>query len=381
MVTSIWVTMVAFCCLLSSDTGLASDINFKFQWRGKTLFLDPNAAIGKDKATEGLLFKMPDVEPTQENTLPLIPDAAPTFPGSRQFLFLNEMKFRELISDSINSFDGKMVRCFVDDSTGLIHPEGVACRILEKKSLKSGEIMCIIEAYQRMRVDSFHRKATSSYLTAVVSDSPEPLTLEADQAEVVRSNEETSMLLYIALKTYLRLVTLRFKNIYTEDDEEYGGEKYLCISPAIYKNRPRGFGGTRVESVADQQERHTLFSYAVGNLIKSSSYLMQRLVEGDTQTRLRGLLKILNSANANVANYLRAGIGSNAEDVNRLISKSEDPSDEPEDILPPANYRELCLDMIQLYEDWQVEEDEVADEKKFDYELVDDDDGEMEAFQ
>jgi hypothetical protein len=249
--------------------------------RGRTLFLDPNRG-GAAKATEGLLFKMPDVEASDENSLPLIPDESPTFPGSRQFLFLNEMKWRELIFDCVQRFDGRMVRVFVDDSTGtstyhqyptyytvtinttknttgLIHPEGVECRILERKSLKSGEIMCVIEATKRLVVESTYRKPTASYLTAVVSSSLEYEEMDQEKlARSVKQNQDTCINVYCALKAYLRLVALRFKNIYTEDDEEYGNERYLCISPAIYKYRPSiTTEGTQVEeSLEEQQTRH-----------------------------------------------------------------------------------------------------------------------------
>lgn len=353
--TSIWT--VALCCLLLSDLGLANNINYKFQWRGVTLFLDP--ATGVAKATEGLPFKMPEVEPTPENSLPLIPDDTPVFPGSRQFLFLNEMKFRELICDSVNLFDGKMVRCLVDDRTGLIHPEGVACRILEKKSLKSGEIMCVIEAYTRMRVESTHRKETSSYLTAIVSPSPEPTVPDEALSELVRCNEEASIKLYSVLKAYLRLVALRIKNTYKETDAEYGQEKYLCLSPQIHQHRPPNpadrFGGAVAETLQEKHIRQREFSYAVGNLIKSSSYMMQRLVEGDTGGRLGGLLQVINAAN----NVMRSGVkGITSEDVDEQLLLSADPADLAIDLLPPSDYKELSLDMIQMMDDFEVDEDE-----------------------
>jgi hypothetical protein len=90
---------------------------------------------------QGLLFDLEDkypglvaTDPSYEHLeiLPLLPESAPAFPGSRHFLYINEMKFREMFSEMFKSKDKRMIRCFIDGD-GAIEPVAVICRIVEHK--------------------------------------------------------------------------------------------------------------------------------------------------------------------------------------------------------------------------------------------------------
>ena len=69
--------------------------------------------------------------------LPLLPESTVAFPGSKHFLFINEMKFRELFADMYKRKDHRLVRCFVREDGG-VEPEACICRVKESKPLLSG---------------------------------------------------------------------------------------------------------------------------------------------------------------------------------------------------------------------------------------------------
>ena len=125
-------------CLRLSDDGL-NELN-RFQWRDQTLYLKDKRMDGQ-APPQGLLFDLEDkypglvaTDPSYEHLeiLPLLPESAPAFPGSRHFLYINEMKFREMFSEMFKSKDKRMIRCFIDGD-GAIEPVAVICRIVEHK--------------------------------------------------------------------------------------------------------------------------------------------------------------------------------------------------------------------------------------------------------
>jgi hypothetical protein len=60
------------------------------------------------------------------------------------------------------------------------------------------------------------------------------------------------------------------------------------------------------ETNAEKSNRHKLFSYSIGNLMKSDPDVMQTLFEGDSLARLKGLMKILAMANNSMRSSLSA---------------------------------------------------------------------------
>jgi hypothetical protein len=49
----------------------------------------------------------------------MLPEARPSYPGHRQLVFSNEMKFRELMSDCQSIYSNELIRCYVDQSGGM----------------------------------------------------------------------------------------------------------------------------------------------------------------------------------------------------------------------------------------------------------------------
>ena len=90
-----------------------------FTWRGNVLKLKDIVQI----SAEGAPFKLETLDVsvdaaddtgsvTEEGGkgYPLLPEAKPVFPGHRQLVFSNEMKFRELMSDCQSMYSNELIR-------------------------------------------------------------------------------------------------------------------------------------------------------------------------------------------------------------------------------------------------------------------------------
>ena len=156
--------LTSFCCWLVYFPSYGISLE-GFRWRNTQLFLKfPSIFKGtflfeNDKYPPVELydpeFKPPKVEMMDDGLplidvdnditesmqsyefLPLLPESTVAFPGSKHFLFINEMKFRELFSDMNKRNDQRLVRCFVREDGG-VEPEACICRVKESKPLISG---------------------------------------------------------------------------------------------------------------------------------------------------------------------------------------------------------------------------------------------------
>lgn len=154
--------LTSFCCWLAYFPTFGIGLE-GFRWRNTQLFLkfpsifkgtfifendkyppvesyDPEFKPSKVEMTDdGLPLIDNDItESTQSyEFLPLLPESTVAFPGSKHFLFINEMKFRELFSDMNKRNDQRLVRCFVREDGG-VEPEACICRVKESKPLISG---------------------------------------------------------------------------------------------------------------------------------------------------------------------------------------------------------------------------------------------------
>ena len=77
--------------------------------------------------------------------LALMPFPTPLFPGSREFLYIYEMRFRTLMNDAEQQQGGSLGRCFISDE-GAVGKIGTRCTIVEQRRLQDGKGFFVIES-------------------------------------------------------------------------------------------------------------------------------------------------------------------------------------------------------------------------------------------
>ena len=340
--------------------------NRAFQWRDTTLFLKNN-----NEAFKGpMLFEQPNKFPefveeddilkysADHETLPILPEGTVAFPGSRHFLFINEMKFRELFSEIQRENDQRVIRCYVDRDGG-IEPVALLCNIIESRMLKSGMSMYVIEAESRIRIDKLIQKPNASYLTGYVKREDEV------SIDDVMGIEELCVEIYNNLKAYLRLAKLHSDMISTIMQVDSKDAQNLCLSSAIVRYRPDTTGKAILNEIDEESRmRQERFTCAVANLIQSTPSRMQRILEESTLCRLRSLAEMLNIASGQMKRELtmvETYKERNEKSIEEVLQKSFAPEDDSADLMPPQGYRELSLSQIAL-EDGEMLDDLIEGE-------------------
>jgi hypothetical protein len=111
-----------------------------FLWRGQNLYLRnpeslapfaPDVAIPLPTSGAGVFDVNVPLEPSGNERLALLPESTPAFLHSKNVLFVNELRFRQLLNDVYNE-NKHFVRAFVD-STGAIEPVQLKCRIMTRR--------------------------------------------------------------------------------------------------------------------------------------------------------------------------------------------------------------------------------------------------------
>ena len=248
-----------------------------FTWRGNVLRLKDITEVRME--TLPLKFDMIEKE------YPLLPEAMAAFPGHRQIVFSNEMKFRELMSDSQQLYSGEFIRCNVDQSGG-IERIGLLCRIMEKKSLKNGQAIYVTESFKRIQIGSMTIKSGKSYLS---STRAQEVSDEYVTEACIDQNEEASRALFEKLKRFLRISKLMVKYKIIDTDEDVDN---ICLTQELIDLRPEQEDLTKI-SPADMTERHRNFSYAVGNYLSRAYPMTHDLLDCSISMRLIGLAAIL----------------------------------------------------------------------------------------
>lgn len=341
----------------------------KFSWRDCSLFLKS----GSSSDFKGVLFDIPEKWPSfveedpefcsssEHYTLPMLPEGTVAFPGSRHFLFINEMKFREMFSEMARNKDDRLCRCFVNRDGG-VEPVALMCKILESRLLKSGMSMYVIQATKPVKIDKLIQKPNSSYLTGYIQD----VDIRNDDWERdLLTNESLCVEIYNNLKVYLRLAKIHAKMIAALmkiDDKETSN---LCLSPAIVRSKPDTSGKVNFgETEEDAYERQERFTCAVANLIQSTPSLMQKILEENTNARLNSLKKLLDMASGQMKNELTMVDSYKEENeakIQEVMANSFSPTDAADDLLPPNGFAELSLSQIQL-DDGELLDDLVENE-------------------
>ena len=94
-----------------------------FNWRGNDLFLRAPEEI----SNAPILPVSTAVLPFDRSAgVAVIPEVQPAFVGSRNVLFINEFRFRQLLNDVFHSDTKELVRAYVD-STGGVPPVQLKC--------------------------------------------------------------------------------------------------------------------------------------------------------------------------------------------------------------------------------------------------------------
>lgn len=169
---------------------------------GKAYLFSPTPlSNGNDQPINGDPMNAKDLsKKSRLMEIPLMPFEAPLFPGSREFLFIYEMRFRSLMQGAqVNKLIG---RCFIseDDQIGSI---GTLCKIVENRKLESGKGFYVIEGYRRFRIVNIKQRIP--YIVAVVDlDWEDEKVLVEDIDAVVNLWNS----IYYNLKVYLRVARL-----------------------------------------------------------------------------------------------------------------------------------------------------------------------------
>ncbi|KAJ1436442.1 hypothetical protein B484DRAFT_477652 [Ochromonadaceae sp. CCMP2298] len=140
--------------------------SFPFMWRGMVLTV-PDTDMDEVAVQIMSSKAKPPFQPGADDfELPMLPEAEALFPGSRSFLFINEMKFRCLFSDVGGKHGNRLVRSVVDQATGEIAPCAVVCKVVECRRFKTGETAYVILALYRVQVKALRKR--EPYPTCIV---------------------------------------------------------------------------------------------------------------------------------------------------------------------------------------------------------------------
>ena len=104
---------------------------------------------------------------TATKTLPILPFSDTMFPGSRQFLFIYELRYRALMNEADNIDGGTLVRCF-SSKTDRIGKYGSVCKVVEKRRLRDGRGFFIIESMKRCEIQKITK--FSPFMMAEVNE-------------------------------------------------------------------------------------------------------------------------------------------------------------------------------------------------------------------
>ena len=155
-----------------------------------------------------------------------LPESTPVFLHSKNALFINELRFRQLLNDVYHE-KKYLMRAYVD-STGAVEPVQLKCRITECNQLATGQAFYIIERVACGAARGLSMDGDGQYLMDEVNELPG----EAGPS----GNAETERLcqdVFSHLKAYLRLAR---KVPPIESNEDPDSLRYLCLSPAIMES-------------------------------------------------------------------------------------------------------------------------------------------------
>lgn len=346
----VYISLLLLAC--GTDFFGSASLTTSFTWRGNILRLKGISVTNAKEAP----FKMPSAEPLDyykedivdvgtSGKYPLLPEAKPAYPGNRQLVFSNEMKFRELMSDCMSIYSNELVRCYVDE-TGSIERAGLLCRIVDSRLLKSGQAMYIIEGMELIQVDGIVVKPGKSYLSSTSTRSME----EEFTDEEIAANEELSNTLYLETKKYVRFLRFFLSQEFTKAGKGLESLRDLCLTPYMISNRPGQLDYASI-SQDEKRDRHKKFSYACGNLIKGSHEDTQNLLVSSTSVRLAALIGKMKPFATECERLVTEFSANNpSEDIDAGIAriKSLQEDDDISDIAPSPEWTDAGFSQYDL---------------------------------
>ena len=219
---------------------------------GVKYVLNNEGSFDTDNGVDNMMIKPSQLDRKKVELIdiPIMPFESPLFPGSREFLFIYEMRFRSLMNDAEKN-GNRLGRCFLSDN-GAIGSIGSFCSIFEKRNMDDGKGIFIIEANSRFRIRKII--ATKPYIRAQV-ELIDDIEIAGDSALCENLCKEV----YCELKTYLRIAKMQ------NADEE--GADTIGLSPAIRDSRPLYVLKDKVLELDGGAARHRAFSHACANLL------------------------------------------------------------------------------------------------------------------
>lgn len=312
----------------------------------------------RDGVTHIAAESFPTTTPTTSiiQLLPIMPFESPLFLHAKEFLYIYERRFRELMKN-VEINNQTMGRCYISEN-GEIGQVGSLCRVVEKKQLEDGKGFYIIEAIGRFHIQRM--VSTDPYLVAEVEMDIHTNELEFEESALVI--ELLCHDIYTLLKIYLRVQRLRqseraFPSHHTQhndhDDDQHsfqrGHEPYVCFQPAVYSCRPvskpsRGIDSLEKDEV-EVHARHQAFCHACANLLSTEPSILQQIFQSRSlQFQLHGIKCILAEA-ADELSSLMIEDGLLAKTtLQEVIRRSTADIDDDSDLAPPADYHEVTLD-------------------------------------
>jgi hypothetical protein len=314
-----------------------------FEWRGTTLYLkekgNPQSPISLKPTEKYPAIVEEDLSFSSFDCLPLLPEAVAAFPGSRHFLYINEMKFREMFSDMFKNKKLKMIRCYVDGDGG-VAPDALVCNIVECQNLKSGHAMYVIEGEEIVEILKIIQRPTSSYLTAYYA--PKEVKFNPQKFAV---NEELCIRIYRELKIYLRLARLHasLSNVRKKDIRK------LCMTPNVVRYRPdQVLSASTPES---SHQRHRNFVYAIASSLKSSPAAMQQIFEGDLTFQLAISCEMIKTASLTLQKTILSDETNKEKNeiaIKQITRQADEIGDTGEDLFPSADYEDISLSQVRM---------------------------------
>eukprot|EP01038_Epipyxis_sp_PR26KG_P005428 gene5428-7518_t len=283
----------------------------------------------------------------------LMPFSTPFFASAKEFMYIYEMRFRELMYD-VEKEENILGRCFVLD--GKIGSIGSLCKVVESKRLEDGRGFFVISAYDRCKI--VHIIQSSPYLRAIVEldyHDIKPLYLYRNNQTIATDNpnddinneyklaiqearicEELCHDVLILLKIYLRIAKLELSLSIIQDPKNIHHLEQIILPPAVLQNRPQI---DTEQTLQEQYQRFEAFSLACANLISTEPEIMQQLQQTrSTIFRLNGLKRILNEAVDELSALLMADGILKESSLKQIKEQSNGWYDDISDLKPSMNY-------------------------------------------
>jgi Lon protease-like protein len=154
----------------------------------------------------------------QRMEIPLMPFETPLFPGSREFLYIYEMRYRSLMHHAAKS---EMIgRCFTSEE-GQVGSIGTLCTIVETRKLESGKGFFVIEGQRRFRIVRIKQRVPFIIAEVDLEWNDEEVTAQDDIRGII--NLWTTI--YVKLKIYLRLARITHMELMHQNGEIIGGDQ------------------------------------------------------------------------------------------------------------------------------------------------------------